>query len=44
MNRGLSLDFNDNLSVKSSYYINTNYSCGCLIISNTDINEMMKTN
>ncbi len=44
MNIYLSFDFNDNLSVKNSYYTNTNYSCGCLVINNTDTNEMTKTN
>lgn len=44
MNIILSIDFNTNLCVKKSYYTNTNYSCGCPVINNTDINEMMKTN
>ena len=41
MNIYLSFDFNDNLSIKNSYY--TNYSCCCLVINNTDIDEMTKT-
>lgn len=44
MNIYLSFDFNDNLSVKNSYYTNTNYSCCCLVINNTDTDEMTKTN
>lgn len=44
MNRTLSLIVNTNLSVINSYYTNTDYSCDCLIINNTDTNEMMKTN
>lgn len=46
MNRTISFDFDKNLSVKNSYYTNTNYTYGYLIINNTDTNEMkiMKTN
>ena len=44
MNIYLSFDFSDNLSVKNSYYTNTNYSCWCLVINNTDTDEMTKTN
>lgn len=44
MNIKLSFDFRDNLSVKNSYYTNTNYSCCYFVINNTDTNEMIKTN
>ena len=44
MNIYLIFDFNDNISVKNSYYTNTNYYCCCLVINNTDTIEMMKTN
>ena len=42
MNRTLSLNFNYNFSVNNSYFTNSNYFCGCLIIHN-NTNEMMKT-
>lgn len=42
MNIYLSFDFKDNLSVKDSYYTNTNYSCAYLIINNAKSNEMIK--
>lgn len=37
------LSHNNNLSVKNSYYTNTNYLCDCFVINN-NINEMIKTN
>ena len=38
------IKYNKNFDNKNLYNTNTNYSCCCPVINNTDTIEMMKTN
>lgn len=37
------IKYNKNFDNKNLYNTNTDYSCGCSVINNTNINEMTKT-